>query len=77
MGRNTPLLMNEPTYRPCRPQLENPGPDDVAPVCQSFHCVPIPWMTAEEITDAVFLACHEAHYIAGVALPVGAGSCMK
>jgi SDR family mycofactocin-dependent oxidoreductase len=54
---NTPLLMNETTYRAFRPELENPGPDDLAPVCQSFHVLPIPWVTSEDITNAVlFLA---------------------
>ena len=75
---NTPLLMNETTYRAFRPELENPGPDDLAPVCQSFHVLPIPWVTPEDITNAVlFLASDEARYITGVALPVDAGSCLK
>jgi SDR family mycofactocin-dependent oxidoreductase len=75
---NTPLLMNETTYRAFRPELENPGPDDLAPVCQTFHVLPIPWVTPEDITNAVlFLASDEARYITGVALPVDAGSCLK
>ncbi|MEB3982826.1 mycofactocin-coupled SDR family oxidoreductase [Mycobacterium sp. 663a-19] len=75
---NSPLLMNEATYRAFRPELENPGPDDLAPVCQSFHYLPIPWVTPEDITNAVlFLASHEARYITGVALTVDAGSCLK
>ncbi|MGA8545188.1 MAG: mycofactocin-coupled SDR family oxidoreductase [Mycobacterium sp.] len=75
---NTPLLMNEATYRAFRPELENPGPDDLAPVCQSFHYLPIPWVTAEDISNAVlFLASDEARYITGVALPIDAGSCLK
>ena len=75
---NTPLLMNDTTYRAFRPELENPGPDDLAPVCQSFHVLPIPWVTPEDITNAVlFLASDEARYITGVALPVDAGSCLK
>jgi (+)-trans-carveol dehydrogenase len=75
---NTPLLHNEPTYRMFRPDLEDPGPDDMAPVCQSFHMLPIPWVTAEDISNAVlFLASDEARYITGVALPVDAGSCLK
>jgi (+)-trans-carveol dehydrogenase len=75
---NTPLLLNEKTYRMFRPDLENPGPDDMAPVCQSFHFLPIPWVTAEDISNAVlFLASDEARYITGVALPVDAGSCLK
>ena len=75
---NSPLLMNEKTYRAFRPELENPGPDDLAPVCQSFHVLPIPWVTAEDISNAVlFLVSDEARYITGVALPVDAGSCLK
>ena len=75
---NTPLLLNEKTFRMFRPELENPGPDDMAPVCQSFHILPIPWVTAEDISNAVlFLASDEARYITGVALPVDAGSCLK
>jgi (+)-trans-carveol dehydrogenase len=75
---NTPLLHNEKTYRMFRPDLENPGPDDMAPVCQTFHMLPIPWVTAEDISNAVlFLASDEARYITGVALPVDAGSCLK
>jgi NAD(P)-dependent dehydrogenase (short-subunit alcohol dehydrogenase family) len=58
--------------------LDNPGPDDLAPVCQSFHYLPIPWVTPEDISNAVlFLASDEARYITGVALPVDAGSCLK
>jgi (+)-trans-carveol dehydrogenase len=75
---NTPLLHNEQTYRLFRPDLENPGPDDMAPVCQTFHMLPIPWVTAEDISNAVlFLASDEARYITGVTLPIDAGSCLK
>jgi len=75
---NTPLLMNDQTYRAFRPELDKPGPDDLAPVCQTFHYLPIPWVTAEDISNAVlFLASDEARYITGVALPVDAGSCLK
>lgn len=75
---NTPLLLNEKTFRIFRPDLENPGADDMAPICQTFHMLPIPWVTAEDISNAVlFLASDEARYITGVALPVDAGSCLK
>ena len=75
---NTPLLMNEQTYRMFRPDLEAPGPDDLAPICQSFHMLPIPWVEAQDISNAVlFLASNESRYITGVALPVDAGSCLK
>ncbi|WP_135455193.1 mycofactocin-coupled SDR family oxidoreductase [Mycobacterium sp. DL99] len=75
---NSPMLMNEKTYRMFRPDLENPGPDDLAPICQTFHMLPIPWVTPEDISNAVlFLASDEARYITGVTLPVDAGSCLK
>ena len=75
---NSPLLMNESTYRLFRPDLENPGPDDLAPICQSFHFLPIPWVTPADISNAVlFLASDEARYITGVTLPVDAGSLLK
>jgi (+)-trans-carveol dehydrogenase len=75
---NTPLLINDKTFRLFRPDLENPGPDDLAPICRTFHTLPIPWVTPEDISNAVlFLASDEARYITGVALPVDAGSCLK
>jgi len=74
----TPLLMNEATYRLFRPDLENPGPDDLAPICQSFHFLPIPWVEPVDISNAVlFLASDEARYVTGVTLPVDAGSLLK
>jgi (+)-trans-carveol dehydrogenase len=74
----TPLLLNEGTYRGFRPDLDNPGPDDLAPVCQTYHVLPIPWVQPEDISNAVlFLASDESRYITGVTLPVDAGSCLK
>lgn len=75
---NSPMLMNEKTYRMFRPDLENPGQADLEPVCRTFHMLPIPWVEVEDISNAVlFLASDEARYITGVTLPVDAGSCLK
>ncbi|GLP74420.1 oxidoreductase [Mycobacterium antarcticum] len=74
----SPLLLNDATYRLFRPDLENPGPDDLAPICQSFHFLPIPWVEPVDISNAVlFLASDEARYVTGVTLPVDAGSLLK
>ncbi|MGB3892636.1 mycofactocin-coupled SDR family oxidoreductase [Mycolicibacter sinensis] len=75
---STGMIMNEGTWKMFRPDLENPGPDDMAPICQLFHTLPIPWVDAVDISNAVlFLASDEARYVTGVTLPVDAGSCLK
>jgi (+)-trans-carveol dehydrogenase len=75
---STGMIMNEGTWKMFRPDLENPGPDDMAPICQLFHTLPIPWVEAVDISNAVlFLTSDEARYITGVTLPVDAGSCLK
>lgn len=75
---NTPLFMNEGTMKLFRPDLENPGPDDMKVVGQMMHTLPIGWVEPEDVANAVlFLASDEARYITGVALPVDGGSCLK
>ena len=44
-----------------RPDLENPGPDDMKVVGQLMHTLPIGWVEPEDIANAVlFLASDEA-----------------
>lgn len=75
---NTPLFMNEGTMKLFRPDLENPGPEDIKIVGQLMHALPIGWVEPEDISNAVlFLASDESRYITGVALPVDGGSCLK
>jgi (+)-trans-carveol dehydrogenase len=75
---NTPLFMNEGTMKLFRPDLENPGPDDMAVVAKMMHVLPTGWVEPEDVSNAVlFLASDEARYITGVTLPIDAGSCIK
>ncbi len=75
---STPMTMNEITYKLFRPDLENPGPEDFAPHSQATHTLPIPWVDASDVSNAVlFLASDEARYITGVSLPVDAGALLK
>ncbi len=75
---DTPMLMNEGLYKMVRPDLENPGPNDIAAFCQTFHTLPIPWVEPQDISNAVlFLASDESRYITGVTLPIDLGSCLK
>jgi SDR family mycofactocin-dependent oxidoreductase len=75
---NTPMTMNDVTFRLFRPDLENPGPEDFAPFSQVMHTLPVPWVEAADISNAVlFFASDESRYVTGVSLPVDADSLLK
>jgi len=75
---NTPMLINDINFRLFRPDLENPRLEDVIPVYRTLNVLPVPWVEAEDIANAViFLASDEGRYITGVALPVDAGYALK
>lgn len=75
---NTPMFMNESTLRLFRPDLENPGPDDLLPVAQPMHVLPVGWVEPVDISNAVlFLASDEARYVTGLPMTVDAGSMLK
>ncbi|HTZ13894.1 MAG TPA: mycofactocin-coupled SDR family oxidoreductase [Mycobacterium sp.] len=75
---STTMVMNDSTYRLFRPDLANPGPEDFAPISQMMHTLPVPWVDAVDISNAVlFLASDESRYVTGVSLPVDAGALLK
>lgn len=75
---STPMFMNADTMRGFRPDLDEPGPDDVAVVAKLMHVLPIGWVEPDDVASAVlYLASDEARYVTGVALPVDGGSCLK
>ena len=72
------MVLNDATLSLFRPDLENPGPDDIAPICQMFHTMPKPWVEAEDVTNAVlFFASDESRYVTGVQMPIDLGSNLK
>jgi len=75
---NTPMVMNESTFRMFRPDLDNPTRDDFAPISQMINVLPVPWVEPEDISNAVlFLSSEEGRYITGVPLPIDAGALIK
>ncbi|MGN5237831.1 MULTISPECIES: mycofactocin-coupled SDR family oxidoreductase [unclassified Rhodococcus (in: high G+C Gram-positive bacteria)] len=75
---NTPMFMNEGAMKMFRPDLENPGPEDMKVVAQLMHVLPIGWVEPEDISNAVlFLASDESRYVTGLTLSVDAGSALK
>src|SRR6478672_8400686 len=75
---NTPLFMNDGTMKLFRPDLENPGPDDMKVVGQLMHVLPVGWVEPVDISNAVlFLASDESRYVTGLPVTVDAGSMLK
>ena len=71
---DTSMIHNDFTYRLFRPDLDAPGRDDVVELFRSYHSLPVPWIDAADVSEAVaFLASDAARYITGVMLPVDAG----
>lgn len=74
----TDMLLNEPTYRMFRPDLDNPDIEDFKVASRQMHVLPIPYVDSIDISNAVlFLVSDEARYITGVALPVDGGALLK
>lgn len=71
----TPMVLNEPMYRMMRPDLDAPGPDDMAPVMAGLHAQPVPWLAPEEVTRAVlYLVDPAAAHVTGTVMDVNAGA---
>jgi (+)-trans-carveol dehydrogenase len=75
---DTDMIQNEATYRLFRPDLRDPGAQELADAGRAINALPIPWLEPVDISNAVlFLASDEARYITGVTLPVDAGFLVK
>jgi SDR family mycofactocin-dependent oxidoreductase len=73
-GVDTPLLHHDATYRLFRPDLENPGRDDIAAPCQLLHLLPIPWVDPLDVSEAIlYLVAESGRYVTGTTLAIDAG----
>ena len=74
---DTPMIQNEGLYRSFRPDLDNPGKEDVKAGFQAMNLLPIPWIDPVDVSNAiVWLASDAARYVTGVTLPVDAGNAL-
>jgi (+)-trans-carveol dehydrogenase len=75
---DTPMIQNESLHRAFRPDLENPGRDDVKDGFAEMNLLPIPWVDPVDISNAIVWLCSDAaRYVTGITLPVDAGNHLK
>lgn len=70
---DTPMLRNDALFHLLRPDLDQPTADDVAPILQSLHVQPVPWIAPSEVADAVMFLIGAEH-ITGSVIDVNAGA---
>lgn len=74
---DVPMIDNPHVRRLFLPDSENPSKEDVEAVMKGLNALPIPWVEAVDISNAVlWLASDESRYVTGIQLPVDAGATM-
>jgi (+)-trans-carveol dehydrogenase len=75
---DTPMIMNEATYRVFLPDDPHPTREMFAVPAGEMNALPVPWIEPGDVSNAVlFLASDEARYITGISLPIDAGAAIK
>nr|WP_271208949.1 mycofactocin-coupled SDR family oxidoreductase [Rhodococcus wratislaviensis]GLK33347.1 putative short-chain type dehydrogenase/reductase [Rhodococcus wratislaviensis] len=71
---DTNMAQSQALYDLFFPDRKNPGRQDLAEFMPGLHVLPIPWVTVDDISNAVlFLCSDEARFVTGTDLPVDAG----
>jgi len=72
------MVRNQNMYNVFRPDLTNPTVEDCKQALRQLNLLPIPWVEARDISNAVlYLASDEARYVTGSSMVVDAGSLAK
>ncbi|MFH5821862.1 mycofactocin-coupled SDR family oxidoreductase [Georgenia sp. AZ-5] len=75
---DTIMIQNPGTYAMFSPGDPEPSQEKAMPGFMSLNTLPVPWVTADDISNAVlFLASDASRYVTGVTLPVDAGAFVK
>ncbi|MGH3166707.1 MAG: mycofactocin-coupled SDR family oxidoreductase, partial [Trebonia sp.] len=75
---DTPMIQNDQLYRAFRPDLGNPGREDVKEGFRQMNLLPVPWVDPLDVSNAiVWLSSDQARYVTGVTLPVDAGNALR
>lgn len=75
---NTPMVINETTFRAFRPDLADPSETDIRSAMTAMQAMPIPWVEPADVSNAVlWLVSDEARYVTGATLPIDAGMLAK
>lgn len=74
----TPMIDNPHSATIFRPDLDAPTLADAVDTLQKINLLPVPWVEADDVSDAVaWLASDESRYVTGATLPVDAGMLSK
>jgi (+)-trans-carveol dehydrogenase len=73
----TDMILNEPTYRLFRPDLEHPTRADFEEAALTLNKMPVPAIEAVDISNAVlYLVSDDGRFVTGTTHTVDAGGCL-
>jgi (+)-trans-carveol dehydrogenase len=74
----TEMLLNDANYQLFRPDIVNPTLEDALPAYRGMHTLPIPYVDAEDVSQAVlYLSSEAGRYVTGSTVQVDAGITVK
>ena len=77
-GVNTPMIINDVTFRMLRPGQDVTSKEDATTALGQTNLLPVPLIETSDIDNAVlFLASDDSRFVTGVALPLDAGAAIK
>ena len=74
----SPMILNEPVYKVFRPDMENPGVEEMEAELRPFHMLPVAALDPIDISHAVvYLASDESRFVTSLRFAIDAGSTQK